>query len=321
MNSLKQSLARRARILVAITAAAALTGYTGAWHWLPELFAHWFIQYWLVCATTSAVLFWAGDRRWGAASIALLGALSLALAPYFIRPQAVEASTNHVPLRVFQFNAAQDPTRILDWLERHAGQIDIAILVEASPEFGEGIARLQQHFPHVATQLQHGPFGMALLSKHRLAAVEKLDLIGEEFPALGAQIAMPGWVGPLHIYAIHPPPPVSGELAALRMQYLHKLAALIAARGSSPTIVAGDMNAAPWSPLFRDFAHTTDLRDSQRGHGLIATWPALTSRYSPLLGLPIDVCLHSEHLQSVARKLGPALGSDHLPVITELRLR
>ncbi len=327
MNKMRQALARRARFMVAITATAALLGYTGSWHWLPELFSHFFIQYWIVCVFAGAVLFWAGDMRWGTASLALLSVLSLALAPYVPHPNAVAASASHAPLRTIQFNAAQNPTQVFDWLERHSGQVDLVILLEASPEFQDGIERLHDHFPYALTQLQHGPFGMALLSKYPLSHMEKLELTSESFPALASKVSIPGWATPLQVYAIHPPPPVSGELAALRMQYLNTLATLIGTRAPVgtrtpvPSIVLGDMNAAPWSPLFRGFERATGLRDCQRGHGLIATWPSATSEYSSLLGIPIDACLHSTILESVARQLGPKLGSDHLPVITELRLR
>lgn len=112
---------------------------------------------------------------------------------------------------------------------------------------------------------------------------------------------------------------MSGELAELRNQYLKKLAAMAATRGSAPTIVAGDLNATPWSPWVRDFLRTPQLRDSQYGLGLLATWPASTAQYSSLLGIAIDACFHSGKLQVATRALGPELDSDHLPVITELR--
>lgn len=320
-DNLRTSLAGRARILVALTGGGALVGYTGSWHWFAELFSHFFIQYWAVSLLAVIVLLWAGDNRWGAASVALLCALSFTLAPYYLHAHTVEASASEPNLRLFQFNAAQNPARVFDWLEQHAGQVDVVFLLEASPAFQSGIDRVKAHFPYALTQLQDGPFGIALLSKYPLADTEVLDLVGEAFPALAATVAVPGGGAPLQVYAIHPPPPVSGELAELRNQYMKKLAAMAAARGSAPTIVAGDLNATPWSPWFRDFIRTSQMHDSQNGLGLLATWPAATAQYSSFLGIPIDACLHSNKLQAATRALGPELDSDHLPVITELRLR
>ena len=320
-GELRASLASRARVLIVLAAGGALIGYTGSWHWFAELFSHFFIQYWVGSLLAVIVLLWAGDKIWAVASAALLCVLSFALAPYYLHVGNVEASPENTNLRLFQFNAAQNPARVFDWLEQHAGQVDVVILLEASPAFQSGIDRVKTQFPYALTQLQDGPFGIALLSKYPLADAEVLDPVGEVFPALAAKITVPGWAAPLQVYAAHPPPPVGGELAELRNQYLKKLAAMVAARGSTPTIVAGDLNATPWSPWFRDFMHMSKLRDSQHGFGLLATWPAALAQYSTFLGIPIDICLHSDKLQVAMRTLGPELDSDHLPVITELRWR
>lgn len=320
-NKLQASLAGRAQILVVLTGSGALVGYTGSWYWFAELFSHFFIQYWVASLLAIIVLLWAGDKRWGAASVALLFVLSFTLAPYYLHAHTVEASAGKPNLRLFQFNAAQNPARVFDWLEQHAGQVDVVILLEANSDFQAGIDRIKAQFPYALTQLQDGPFGIALLSKYPLADTEVLDLVGEAFPALAATVAVPGWATPLQVYAIHPPPPVSSDLAELRNQYMKKLAAMAAARGSAPIIVAGDLNVTPWSPWFRDFIRTSQMHDSQRGLGLLATWPAATAQYSSFLGIPIDACLHSDKLQVATRALGPEIDSDHLPVITELRLR
>jgi endonuclease/exonuclease/phosphatase (EEP) superfamily protein YafD len=321
MDKLRESLARLARILVALTACAALVGYTGSWYWLAELFSHFFIQYWAACLLAGAVLLWAGDKRWSAASAALFCLLSFAVVPYYFRTDALAASPANTPLKLFQFNAAQNPARVFDWLEQNSSQIDVVVLLEASPAFQSGIDQLRTRFPYTLTQLQDGPFGIALLSKYPLAGAEVLDLAGEKFPALAARITIPGWAAPLQIYAVHPPPPLGGELAGIRNQYMEELAARISTGKSAPTIVVGDINSTPWSPWFRDFMRATKLRDSQDESGLLATWPAATAQYSSLFGIPIDACLHSGNVQAAARSRGPYLDSDHLPVITELQLR
>lgn len=308
-------------MLVTLTACAALVGYTGSWHWLAELFSHFFIQYWAACLLAGAVLLWVGDKRWSAASGVLFCLLSLAVAPRHLPTGAVAAAPANPPLKLFQFNAAQNPARVFDWLEQNSSQVDVVVLLEASPAFQAGINRLQTRFPHAVTQLRDGPFGIALLSKHPLAGAEVLDLAGENFPALAARIAIPGWAAPLQVYAVHPPPPLGGELAGIRNRYMKELATLISTDESMPTLVAGDLNSTPWSPWFRDFMRATKLHDSQDEVGLLATWPAATARYSSLFGIPIDACLHSGNLQTTTRLPGPSLDSDHLPVVTELRLR
>jgi endonuclease/exonuclease/phosphatase (EEP) superfamily protein YafD len=55
------------------------------------------------------------------------------------------------------------------------------------------------------------------------------------------------------------------------------------------------------------------LVNSQRGYGLAATWPT-----RPLTLVPLDHMLHSDSLTTVARDIGPDLGSDHLPLTVEV---
>lgn len=321
MNNLLVFVAKRARIMVVLTAVGMLLGYTGSWHWLAELFAHFFIQYWLIALLAGVALFLARDRAYGAAAITLFCLASFALAPYYLVQESVSVVPGNTGLKLLQFNAAQDPERVIEWLERNPERADVVVLLEATPNFQVGIKRLRSLYPHVLTDLRHGPFGIALLSKFPLDSGVTLDLAGDDYPALAAKILPKAWPVPLQLYAIHPPPPISGELAGIRNRYMEKLATLTVANPLVPSVVVGDANSTPWSPWFRDFVQAGKLRDSQGGLGLLATWPAATAKYSPLLGIPIDVCLVSDKLHVAARYAGPDFGSDHLPVITELRMR
>lgn len=321
MDRVKIFLARRARILLPLIAICLPIGYLGWWHWLAELFSHFFVQYWVASLLIGVVLLWAGEARYRKAAIALFSLLSLALAPYYLDLEGVSAAPATPGLRLLQFNAAQDPARIVEWLARHPEQADVVLLLEATPDFQPGIQSLRRVFPHAWSRLEYGPFGIALLSKYPLDGARTLDLAGEDYPALAANITPRGWRTPLALYGIHPPPPISGELARVRDRYMERLAALVAADKAAPTVVFGDANSTPWSPRFRDFVSASRLRDCQGGLGLLTTWPAVTARHSPLLGIPIDACLVSERLHVAVRHIGPELGSDHLPVLTELHLR
>jgi endonuclease/exonuclease/phosphatase (EEP) superfamily protein YafD len=316
---LRKSLAIRARVWLTLSAICALLGYTGSWHWLAGLFAHFFIQYWSVSLLALLILLWAGDRRWSGAAAVVFGVLSFAVAPFYLQPTGVSAATPGSSLKLFQFNAAQDPERVFAWMEQNPDRADVVALLEATPDFQPGIERLRKSFPHVATRLQRGPFGIALLSKYPLAASEVFYPVGENYPALAAKVSIAPHSEPLSLYVVHPPPPVSRELADLRDRFMAVLARRLVVPGN--TLLVGDLNSTPWAPGLRDFIDVTGLRDCQRGHGLIATWPAVTARYSPLLGIPIDACLASDRLYVAARQVGPDLGSDHLPIVTEFDMR
>lgn len=96
--------------------------------------------------------------------------------------------------------------------------------------------------------------------------------------------------------------------------------AVIAQDASStnePVIVAGDLNCTPWSYFFYRLQRDGKLRDSEKGFGYQPSWS--TFHLLPLFC--IDHCLFSSEFSTVKRYNGPNVGSDHLPVVTELILR
>jgi endonuclease/exonuclease/phosphatase (EEP) superfamily protein YafD len=71
-----------------------------------------------------------------------------------------------------------------------------------------------------------------------------------------------------------------------------------------PRIVAGDLNATPWSSAFMVAAR----HGLQRAGGLAPTWP---HRH---VGIPIDHVLADAGWRRGEAQRGPDIGSDHLPV-------
>ena len=83
-----------------------------------------------------------------------------------------------------------------------------------------------------------------------------------------------------------------------------------------PVILAGDLNCTPWSYFFYRLEQDGNLRDTEKGFGYQPSW----SMFHPLPLLCIDHCLASSQFSTKRRYNGRYVGSDHLPVITELRL-
>lgn len=76
------------------------------------------------------------------------------------------------------------------------------------------------------------------------------------------------------------------------------------------------MNVTPWSPVFSDLLREGGLLNTSQGHGLFGSWPA----WLPAGRIPIDHCLVTPDWQVDSKRLGPDIGSDHLPVMVDLRL-
>jgi endonuclease/exonuclease/phosphatase (EEP) superfamily protein YafD len=104
--------------------------------------------------------------------------------------------------------------------------------------------------------------------------------------------------------------------SAFRNEELNALVAFSKAQ-QGPLIVAGDFNLTPWSEYFRDALSAAGLQDAALGFGIARSWPA---QFAPV-GMRIDHCLLSPHWRSVSADVGPALGSDHLPLVADLQLQ
>ena len=85
------------------------------------------------------------------------------------------------------------------------------------------------------------------------------------------------------------------------------------------TVLAGDFNMTPWCPPLRGLlGDRHQLHDARRtsGAGRLTTWPAALPS---ALRIPIDHLLHDASVTCTNLRLGPPIGSDHLPLIADLR--
>lgn len=83
-------------------------------------------------------------------------------------------------------------------------------------------------------------------------------------------------------------------------------------------IVAGDFNATTWSHVVRRFADAGGL-EVATGFGGTWMYKILPGFLAPFFGLPIDNVMAKGRMRVVSVQTLPAIGSDHLPVLTELR--
>ena len=93
------------------------------------------------------------------------------------------------------------------------------------------------------------------------------------------------------------------------------LAAFVRRQDSMTTIVAGDLNLPGWTYQMQRLEAALRLRRVTR---MLPTWPAATSPTGALFGL--DHVLVGSSWQVVSVDRGPALGSDHYPLLVKLRL-
>lgn len=84
-------------------------------------------------------------------------------------------------------------------------------------------------------------------------------------------------------------------------------------------ILGGDFNSTSWSFAMRDLAHDSGLQRRSLG---LPSWPVgpvgRLKLSLPFAVLPLDHVFAGQAWRTVSIERGPALGSDHLPLVAVL---
>ena len=293
-------------------ATASLAGFAGGAHWLLDLASH-FRWYWLLFALVwFAVAPWRRSRLATLCLLAAMAANAWALLPYWM-PAAAEDVAGLDTLRLVSLNVLSDNADTGPTLA-YLGQCgaDVVVLLEVNDAWSEAVARLESLFPHQVMHPREDRFGIAVLSRLPLAR-ERVEPLAEGPPVVSVELPV-GGAGCL-LMAAHPQPPIGAEWSARRDAQLAAIGDLVATE-ARPVIVAGDLNTTPWSHGFRQLVRLRGLRDSAVGHGVQATWNA--RRWVPRI--PIDHVVVSPEVRVISRRVGPDVGSDHLPIEATLAI-
>jgi endonuclease/exonuclease/phosphatase (EEP) superfamily protein YafD len=309
-----QRLAVRFKSLTALFGIATLCATLATQHWFLELFSHFAPHYFVFALFCTLGLVWLRIWRWAVAACALVFWNGYPVARALLQERASPAVVSQ-QFTVFHFNVGlnhEQPQRIVSFLQRRANDIDVVVLLEAGDEFGTALDELKELFPHQIRRLENSPFGIAMASRHALEAAAVSLLPSPLFPHIEATLRLPGRATALAIYAVHAPPPISGEMAEARNSKLDHIARLAARQAQSTPIVVGDFNLTPWSPYFRRFVAASGLRDARTPYRFDHTWPVTFDNAS--IGIAVDHSFAHPSLPLLKRTIGPDLGSDHMPV-------
>ena len=190
---------------------------------------------------------------------------------------------------------------------------DIAFLMEIDVKWLSRLQDLSDEFPKILADPRSDNFGIALLSREPW-----LDLRMEHLGDAGVPSVAADYVRcdkRFTIFGTHPVPPASPEGFRLRNQQLDAVADYVSALPDS-VILAGDLNATPWSYWFRRFVTRSRLNDTAPGYGVQPTWFGA----SFIFGLPLDHVLVSGDIQVVGRRVTRDVGSDHRGLVVDFKL-
>ncbi len=301
---------------------AALTQWAGSLSWV-EMISHFRIYVLLACLLGS-LLFLIGLSL---ARVVLGLAISVWLAwpmmPYFFPPDKptappaagdgqAAAPAPEISIAVFNMHYLnQSPglmEKVLSW------NADLVIMTEVPREFyRDHFQMVREAYPESWMGVDNRSHGIWCFSRLPIAR----DLCQTRTKATG--VAACDWTLKLgekdqfRWIALHVPPPLKTGADETRRKALATAAEALGAHEGA-RILAGDLNCTPFSNYFQSILATGRVRDSALGHGLSMTWSPF-----PMVGLPLDHVLISDHWEVVERRLGEFNGSDHRPVLIKLR--
>lgn len=294
--------------------ATVLVQFADRHHYL-ELLSHFRAQYLMVLLGSGVVLALINARRWGIPVLGLVMLCGWPIIPYYRPPASIQTKGDAFKLLNANILAKNRNYEALSALI-HRETPDIVALEEVTAEWAAGIKPAMRSYPYQVVIPLSNAFGIALYSKWPLSGTQVKYFgnayRGRHFPSIVSHVHVGSNI--ITLVVAHPLPPMAGF--SVRNSQLADLANQRKVLGNR-LLVVGDLNMSPWSPYFQRFILQTGLRDSQLGFGIQPSWPAA----NPLVRIPIDHVLVSQQFVVLKRKLGPDIGSDHLPVIAELALK
>ncbi len=290
---------------------ATLTGFLGRLWWVFELTCHFRLH--LAVALGAMAIVWAVKRSWRMAAVCgVAAAVNAVLLLFLLWPGGKTVVAAGPLLRLVAINVHTENERsdlVLEFLRRT--DADVILLMEVNERWMTALESLRTHYPKVIAEPREDNFGIALFSRLPLTNSEIVEFGKAEVPSIATTLEV--GVQSVFLLGTHPLPPGSAGNARLRNEQFQEIATVIR-RQSMPAIVLGDLNSTPWSPYFTDLLRQSGLKDTSRGRGLFGSWPA----WLPGLRIPLDHYLVSPVFCVADKRLGPRLGSDHLPAIIDL---
>lgn len=294
-----------------IVGAASGGAWLGGIHWLGDILAL-AVDYYIVAALLLLILARGRVWRWTAiaAVIVVLGGAQLIGHPRVapLGPPAVERSLRLLVYNIYYLN--EDLDAVVAVVRQY--NPDVVFLMEYSDAVQERIEPAFADYPYRLIRPSRLTMGLALFSRIPIEAAEVHRNEQTRIPIYEARLRAGD--RPFSFVGGHPWPPQLrwGALHRSQMQAITE----VAAGAAPPLLVAGDFNAAPWSYTMRRLAEQGQVLPIRRSFDLTKTWRPL-----PGFGLPLDYVLVSDEWQVLAQEYGPLGGSDHVPMIVDLRLR
>ncbi len=279
--------------------------------WRLDLITHFYVAGWIVTLAAAAALAVARRRRVALVFLALAVMQAVPIVRYEW-PNPVRPSSSSPKLRLLVANVHKnnrDYEAVAGLIRRE--RPEVVGFVEVLPHLVAGLEKTAIHRDYPFRYYHSvGVQGLALWFRERPTSVEEPAIFAAKGnPVYRATVRLGG--REVRLWLAHPPNPIGGGRERANPDL--KALGMAVGKERGPRILIGDMNRTEGSPHFADLLRDSRLRDSRLGFGAQPSWPAWS-----FYRIPIDHAFVSNDLAVVSRRVGPAIGSDHLPLILDV---
>lgn len=252
-------------------------------------------------------------ERWAIVGLGVvtLSASGVLMAPEYLAAARLKTSVEEPgDLKIIQFNAWHEnyaPEESLKWLL--AQNADIVVLEEGGGSAWPISSGLRAAYPFFSCKRK--PCEPFIFSRKKIIDT---GILPKGLPGVWAIIDDPA--GRFAILGVHYVWPLPAGHQQAQVPMLVKAAAGFDHRS---LIVTGDFNSTPWSYTLKRQDKALDL---QRWTRALPSWPAgqfsrIATAPAPIL--PIDHVYSGSAWRAVKVERGPAIGSDHHPIVVTFR--
>jgi endonuclease/exonuclease/phosphatase (EEP) superfamily protein YafD len=225
---------------------------------------------------------------------------------------------------------------------------EIVVIQEVTPEILETLtSHLNEVYPFRFEAPEWGAYGMVIFSKLPIVKAKRQTFQKSPNKYTILQLVTSQEKIPFTLIELHATSPVR-DPENQRKQELEELIAIIAQTHHEHKILIGDLNTTPYSPYFQKMQKSLNFKNAIGGPTIQETWERSPLKsdlekipeawkgldifgnfqfqgtwpsYAPFfLRIPLDHLLHSKTMRVMSRSVLPYVGSDHLPVLTRIRL-
>jgi len=295
---------------------ATVSGFFGDLAWWLDVLAHFRLHFCIGAIVVIGLGIIVRRRLVAVMAVALLAINVFALGPQSWTSGAVRAETGS-QIRIVSIN--------LRWRNRHTPPViaflrrqdaDIVFLAEVNESWRSAVQSLADLYPYQFYGPDYAPpeeipHGQVMLSKQpwRDAGVIAVPK-GRRHFGVWAQFGAGAAV--VRVYGVHLAKPFLARDENQAEDVDRLIAELNEQAGG--LVVVGDFNMTPYSAVYRRLTGSAGLHRADAGYA--ASWPSVLGP----LGLPIDHVMTRGDAIAAIMRIGPDLGSDHLPVSADLEM-